>query len=71
MKKSVSILSKLTAIVMILSTMFCVSASSANPFKDVEADKWYYDDIMRVNAEGIMTGTASDTFEPFVAWITA
>lgn len=59
-----SILSKLTAIVMILSMVFRVSASSANPFKDVEADKWYYGDILRANAEGIMTGTASDTFEP-------
>lgn len=63
MKKR-KLLSKLTAMVMILSMVFHAGASSGNPFKDVKADKWYYGDIMRANAEGIMTGTSFDMFEP-------
>lgn len=62
--KNLKLLSGLTVTVMILSMVFHAGASSGNSFKDVKADKWYYGDIMRANAKGIMTGTSFDMFEP-------
>lgn len=64
MTKLKSTLSKLTVAVMSATMVFHVSAAAACPFKDVAADKWYYDDVMRAFTEKIMTGTDFDAFEP-------
>lgn len=35
-----------------------------NPFKDVFESDWYYEDVMYVYKNGLMTGTATDMFSP-------
>lgn len=37
---------------------------TANPFGDVGKDDWYYDNVMYVYQNGLMNGTAPDTFSP-------
>ena len=34
------------------------------PFNDVQEDDWYYQSVLYVYNEGLMTGTAADTFSP-------
>lgn len=35
-----------------------------NPFTDVENSDWFYDNVLYVYKNGLMNGTASDTFSP-------
>ncbi len=35
-----------------------------NPFADVKAGEWYYDNVRYVSLAGLFDGTAPDTFEP-------
>jgi hypothetical protein len=35
-----------------------------NPFADVASSDWFYDDVMFVNHNGLMTGTGATTFGP-------
>ena len=37
---------------------------TGNPFTDVHPDDWFYDDVMYVLENGLMTGTSATTFEP-------
>lgn len=36
-----------------------------NPFTDVHPDDWFYDDVMFVYGNGLMSGTSATTFEPY------
>ena len=35
-----------------------------NPFADISEDDWFYDDVMYVYTNGLMTGTSAATFSP-------
>ena len=35
------------------------------PFTDVDENDWFYDDVLYVYENGLMKGTASDTFSPY------
>ena len=45
---------------------FTIGEQSAwqNPFKDVAADDWFFEDVMYVAENGLMEGTDSDKFSP-------
>jgi len=44
------------------SWIFGCGGIGGNPFADVPADSWFADAVIDMNARGIMTGTAPDTF---------
>lgn len=35
-----------------------------NPFNDVASTNWFYDSVLYVYEQGLMTGTGADTFDP-------
>jgi hypothetical protein len=37
---------------------------TVNPFTDVETDDWFYENVLYVYENGLMTGTGSDMFNP-------
>lgn len=37
---------------------------TANPFNDVTANNWFYENVLYVNAKDLMTGTSVNTFNP-------
>ena len=39
-------------------------AGDSNPFRDVRAIDWFYDDVMYAYEKGLMSGTAQDKFSP-------
>lgn len=39
-------------------------AGDSNPFRDVRAIDWFYDDVMYAYEKGLMSGTAHDRFSP-------
>ena len=41
-----------------------VLAASANPFTDVKASDWFYNDVLYVYENGLMQGTGKTTFSP-------
>lgn len=57
------------AMVMTLAMLLSLLPASAlavgtNPFTDVESNDWFYDEVLYVNDEGLMTGTSTTTFSP-------
>ncbi|MDO4540234.1 MAG: S-layer homology domain-containing protein, partial [Syntrophomonadaceae bacterium] len=47
-----------------ISVTYKAIETSKNPFKDVAAGSWYYDDVMGAYEAGLMNGTADDMFSP-------
>lgn len=39
-------------------------STGGNPFTDVKESDWFYDDVMFVYGNGLMSGTSATTFEP-------
>lgn len=66
MKKQ--LMAVLLTVCMLLTTMSvpAAAASDNNPFTDVSADSWYYDDVQYVYEEGLMSGTDTTLFAPDV-----
>ena len=40
-------------------------STGGNPFTDVKESDWFYDDVMFVYGNGLMSGTSATTFEPY------
>lgn len=40
-------------------------STGGNPFTDVKESDWFYDDVMFVYKNGLMTGTSATTFSPY------
>lgn len=57
----------LLTLVMILSLLPTVALAVRNPFTDVSTADWYYDEVMYVYDEGLMTGTSANLFAPNAA----
>lgn len=43
---------------------YTVSAEDANKFTDVDANAWYYNSVMWMNAKGVIKGYEDSTFKP-------
>ncbi len=52
------------AVLMLMGTVFGVSAEADNPFKDVKENAWYYGAVMSTVEKGIFSGVAADRFDP-------
>ena len=64
--KAKRIISVILAALMLVGTVVLGATVSAAdmPFKDVKANKWFYDEVLYVYEKGLMTGTSNDKFEP-------
>ena len=55
----------LLALCMVLTLLPATAlAASANPFTDVKAEDWFYDEVLWAKDEGLMSGTTTTTFAP-------
>ena len=64
MKRILSMLLAVLMIVTALPMMMFAADETIDPFIDVKADRWYTEAVMWCYANGYMTGTSENTFEP-------